>query len=201
MLKQVTNISEVGNYPDGFPQAAALVTADPGFPVYRLFRRGRARVILQYQAELMKLEKKLDELDMKIANDSDTDWTLHESGFHHDENWRPESITLRKNHHTCFINFKDKLKEYDEALIRDYTLRKLPSPSVHARKNVARYFYQTAALVKGENDHMAYIEDLVTVGKGEKDSWMEGSISNALEWKPFRIFKVRGQVNVVFAHV
>lgn len=190
-MGSVIDRSIVEEYPEGFPQAAAFVNADPTYAIYRRFSRGRTRIILQLQADLMMLEKKLDQYDKGIAEDKDAEWTLHQSKFQPLLDSTPASQQLREKQVQCFRQFRDVLKMYDDAVIRDSTLRRLPPPSSDARNNVGRYFYQESPFVEGENDHMTYVEDLIAVGKGEKDSWLEGSISSILGIKPLRMFRVR----------
>lgn len=176
-------------YPGGFPQAAAFINADPTFPIYRRFSRGRTRIILQLQAELMTLEKKLDYYDKELAKNKDTERVLWQSG------WRPSKskevpLELWNNQIDCYKRLNEALKLYDEVVIRDFQLRRLPTPSRHARRNLGRYFYQEKPLIDVENDHMTYVEDLMATGKGEKDDWLEGSISVGLMSKPVQFFKV-----------
>lgn len=137
------------------------------------------------------LEKKLDLYDKEMAENKDAEWTLHQSKFPPLVNSIPASQELRNKQVQCFRQYSDVLKMYDDAVIRDSTLRRLPPPSPHARNNVGRYFYQESPFVKGEDDHMTYVEDLIAVGKGEKDSWLEGSMTSILGIRPLRIFKVR----------
>jgi len=62
-------IFKVDDYPQGYPRLAALLNSDPNFPVYRRFGTLHHRVILHRQQELTKLERRLNELDKKDAND------------------------------------------------------------------------------------------------------------------------------------
>lgn len=186
----VVNRCTVEEYPEGFPQAAAFINADPTFAIYRRFSRGRTRIILQLQAQLMMLEKKLDQYDKEMAEDKDAEEILHQSGFPTLSGFAPVIRVLQKKRTRCYEQFNEVLRRYDDIVIRDFTLRRLPSPSLHARKNVGRYFYQERPFVRGENDHMSYVEDLIAVGKGEKDSWLEGSISSSLGSQPWRVLKV-----------
>lgn len=188
--KPVIDRCTVEEYPEGFPQAAAFINADPTFAIYRRFSRGRTRIILQLQAQLMMLEKKLDQYDKEMAEDKDAKGILHQSGFPKLSGSAPAIRVLQKKRTRCYEEFNEVLRRYDDVVIRDFTLRRLPSPSLHARKNVGRYFYQEQPFVKGENDHMTYVEDLIAVGKGEKDSWLEGSISSSLKSQPWRVLKV-----------
>ena len=177
-------------FPEGFPQAAALVNADPSFAIFRCFSRGRTRVILQLQAELTMLERELDERDRRVNANPYAKYTLYQSKLPQDHDWPQEAKDLLAKHDRCLSRFKEKLREYDNEITRYNELRKMPLPSQHARKNVGRWFYQTKPLVDIQNDHMTYIEDLVTLGKPEEDSWMEGGIANFLERQPLWFFKV-----------
>lgn len=189
--KSVIDKRTVEEYPEGFPQAAAFLNADPTFAIYRRFNRGRTRIILQLQAQLMMLEKKLDQYDKEMAENKDTEWILRQSRSQPLQNAPKEPGDLRNRHLQCFERFNNVLKLYDDAIIRDFTLRRLPSPSLRARNNLGRYFYQDRPFVEGENDHMTYVEDLLAVGRIEKDSWLERSIYSCLESHRLRIFKVQ----------
>lgn len=178
------------DFPEGFPQAAAFVNADPSFPIYRRFGRGRTRIILELQAQLMTLEKKLDQYDQELSKDDNTDWTLHQTGFRSQSKLEAASNERCKKHAMYYERFKETLKLYDKTVIRDIVFRMLPPPSHQARKNVGRYFYENKPLVDGEDDHMTYIEDLVAVGSSGKDTLIETSISSTLGSKPLHFFKV-----------
>lgn len=56
------------HFPSGYPQYAALLSADPAFHIYRRFSRSRQRLLLVKQDEIVQLEEVLDELDRKESN-------------------------------------------------------------------------------------------------------------------------------------
>lgn len=62
-----TDLAKVDDYPKGYPRLAAFLQSDPNFEIYRRFRMLRHRIILHRQQELMKLEQKLNELDLNDA--------------------------------------------------------------------------------------------------------------------------------------
>jgi len=61
---------KVDDYPPGYPRLAAILNSDPNFPVYRRFGTLHHRVILYRQQQLVKLERRLNDLDNKDANDN-----------------------------------------------------------------------------------------------------------------------------------
>ena len=188
--EKLVNQTPVEQFPEGFPQAAAMLNADPNYAIFRRFSRVHCRVLLQDQAELTRLEKKLHEYDQRISKNEHAKYILYQGRLPVDRSWPKEAKDLLHIHQRCFHNVKEKLRQYDENLKRYYELRRMPGPSQHAHRNVWRWFYQAKPLVKGQNEHMACIEDLVTLGKGEKDSWMEGRLANALKRNPLRLFRV-----------
>ena len=180
----------VESFPEGFPHAAAIINTDPNFAIFRSFNRGRFRLILQDQAELMMLEKNLDEYDKKVSENPYTRHILYQNRIPVHDNWPQHAKDLLRTQQKYLTKFEEKLNEYDKKMIHYKMFRGMPPPSQHARRNMGRYFYQTKPLVEGQNEHMTYTEDLFTFGKGEKESWIEGGIANTLERNPWRIFKV-----------
>jgi hypothetical protein len=53
--------------PEGYPRLAAFLDSDESFMVYRRFGYVQARLLLEKQDDLQKLERKLDEYDEALG--------------------------------------------------------------------------------------------------------------------------------------
>ena len=95
----------VDEYPEGFPQLAALISCDDSLAMHRSFKYCHNRILLQLEVQITELEKELYKLDKEDAADPDRQhrlkWTEHEEG------WDPAQEVL-------IGKLKSKLKEYGE---------------------------------------------------------------------------------------
>jgi hypothetical protein len=58
----------VEDFRPGYPRYAALLSADPGYHIFRRFTRARQRLLLLKQDEICRLEEALDNIDDKDPN-------------------------------------------------------------------------------------------------------------------------------------
>ena len=72
----------MSDYPEGYPQLAALLNSADNFAILRRFGITSARVLLHLQAEISYLEKELAGLDRTDAKDSSMEYRLRS---HRDE--------------------------------------------------------------------------------------------------------------------
>jgi hypothetical protein len=95
----------VDEYPEGFPQLAALISCDDDLAMHRSFKYCHNRVLLQLEVQITELEKDLFELDKKDNADPDMEYRLKTT--EHEQGWNTEQLEL-------FEKLKAKLKEYGE---------------------------------------------------------------------------------------
>jgi hypothetical protein len=63
------NACTVDEYPEGFPQLAALISCSDSLAMHRSFKYCHNRILLQLEVQITELEKKLYK------------WTEHEKGW------------------------------------------------------------------------------------------------------------------------
>jgi hypothetical protein len=103
VTKYVTDISLlVHSFPSGFPRAAAFINNTNNFTMFRRFGRVHCRLLLQLQAEITVLERKLDALDMR---DNQTGKTYRLKRCSWDPDWNPEQKNL-------LDELREKVTEY-----------------------------------------------------------------------------------------
>jgi hypothetical protein len=66
----------VRDSPKGYPSVATFLDSDENFMVYRRFGFIQARLLLEKQDDLRKLESKLDRYDTRLGQDAQTKETL-----------------------------------------------------------------------------------------------------------------------------
>lgn len=92
-------------YPEGFPQLAALISCDVDLAMHRSFKYCHSRVLLHLEVQITELEKDLYKLDKKDEADPEREhrlrWTEHEA------DWDTEQVKL-------LGKLISKLKEYGE---------------------------------------------------------------------------------------
>ncbi|CAI7587269.1 unnamed protein product [Penicillium manginii] len=121
----------LGNARDGYPALAAWIGRDPDGEtlVFRRFRQLSARNLLHLQSQLIQLEQEIDELDNEARRSNDLDarqasrrWeTLTKLAA---DPARPERERLEK-----VAELSTKIKEYEEALLRQSRIARLSGPS------------------------------------------------------------------------
>jgi hypothetical protein len=105
-LTYAYSLLPVENYPQGWPQLAALQNSNDNFAIFRRFGLVHCRVLLHLQAEIELLEHKLSDLDQADAKDgSSTSWRLRTAEYK--ENWDPAQKDILKQ-------LQDKLQVYGE---------------------------------------------------------------------------------------
>jgi hypothetical protein len=83
----------VDSYPPGWPQLAAFMHSEDNFAIFRRFGLVHCRVLVQLQAEIQLLEKKLSALDQSDASPgSPNAWRLQTAEFK--EGWDAEKKDL-----------------------------------------------------------------------------------------------------------
>ncbi|KAE9375349.1 hypothetical protein N431DRAFT_402786 [Stipitochalara longipes BDJ] len=114
------------NFINGFPSVATFIASDPdhSFSIYNAFHRLSSRNLLYLEAELLELQKQQDDLDFRDSRrDPDVQqyfrsWTKLKTSGDSDQLKRLELIQ----------RIREKLKEYQEALVLQQTILKMERP-------------------------------------------------------------------------
>ena len=79
----------VDEYPEGFPQLAALISCDNDLAMHRGFKNIHNRILLHLEVQITVLEKELNDLDRRDSADPEREhrlrWTEHEEGWNTDK--------------------------------------------------------------------------------------------------------------------
>ncbi|KAL2074203.1 hypothetical protein VTL71DRAFT_7981 [Oculimacula yallundae] len=155
-------------YPEGYPRLAAIVNGTSEAALFRRFGILHARLLLYQQVEITELEAQLDALDISDAENQGSQSTL----------WRlSNSISLNDGFENTerkklVENIASKLKAYDEAILREANMRKLP----RAGKRVHRNFFDVAftehALSEKDERFLYHEHDFVLLEEQEQ-SWLD----------------------------
>ncbi|KAJ5847821.1 hypothetical protein N7455_011778 [Penicillium solitum] len=175
-----TNGIELGDVRDGYPALAAWIGRDPDGEtlVFRRFRRLSARNLLHLQSQLIQLELEIDELDRKArctdldARQASRRWeTLTQLAA---DPQRPEKERLDKVNELSL-----KIKEYEEALLRQSRIAELAGPSNRVLSAYREYIQgggwkgpslPPAPIIGGRaKDMLEEADDLVALRKPEED--------------------------------
>ncbi|KAF2735880.1 hypothetical protein EJ04DRAFT_434191 [Polyplosphaeria fusca] len=135
-------------YLEGFPSLSALLSSDPDLQVYRRFNRLASRNLLYLQAEILDLESRLKEfdaedLDIANAEDDSSDWmetklnarcweVFRERAEQGHEKSRERMKVIRE--------LRERMGEYQDALIRQSTILNLEKPTPRVRSAVTGWF-------------------------------------------------------------
>ncbi|KAF2658215.1 hypothetical protein K491DRAFT_690369 [Lophiostoma macrostomum CBS 122681] len=117
----------------GYTKLASLIGAHPDLAIYRRFGKLNAKNLLYLQAELVVLERRLEECVKKDQESGDQDRVLF------DRDWQSlaESATVnggnvggseKSEQWETVSKIKEKLREYNEALLLQTMLAKQPAP-------------------------------------------------------------------------
>ncbi|RFU33049.1 hypothetical protein B7463_g3287, partial [Scytalidium lignicola] len=111
------------NSMNGYPSAASLVVSDPdhSFFIYNAFHRLSTRNLLYLEAEIFELQKQQDDLDIKISRvDPDT--------LQNFRSWKKLSTSSDPEQMAVIMRIREKLKEYQEALVLQEAVLKMGKP-------------------------------------------------------------------------
>ncbi|KAF2472523.1 uncharacterized protein BDR25DRAFT_366519 [Lindgomyces ingoldianus] len=147
-------------YLEGFPSLSALLASDPDLQVYRRFNRLASRNLLYLQAEILDLETRLNDFDaedLEIANAEEDGggwmevklnarcWEIFREKAEQGEEKERERMRLIRE-------IRERMAEYQDALIRQSTLLNLENPNPRVRGAVTGWFDLNKPLVGHSKD-------------------------------------------------
>lgn len=140
-------------YLEGFHSLSALLASDPDLQVYRRFDSLASRNLLYLQAEILDLEARLEELDtadLEVANAEESGWMEVKLSARCWEAFaeKAESGEKRETERMRLIRqIRERLAEYQDAIIRQSTILNLESPNARVRSAITGWFEQNRPLV------------------------------------------------------
>ncbi|PMD60011.1 uncharacterized protein K444DRAFT_589725 [Hyaloscypha bicolor E] len=165
--------NNVDDYPEGYPQLAALITSDDNFCIYRKFDRASNRVLLHLQSEIAALDNGLNQMD-RADDGSTTAYRLRST--RHEEGWDGEQ---RKT----ITKLQDKLPIYYDLLLKSSQLKALGPPLKHNHQSLFHWIEGKKPVMEQEDDWILHEDDLV--GLSEIDH-LESSLASSFLNRLFR---------------
>ncbi|OCL06508.1 hypothetical protein AOQ84DRAFT_410867, partial [Glonium stellatum] len=161
----------VENCPKGYPNLAAFLDSDENFTVYRRFGYLQARLLLDKQDDMRKLEEKLDEMDRE------------------DEGIQSKRLITRdlkqqeaESRRELFKAIEEKFCEYAHILTAAQTLMAFNRPATSDYQSVANYIYNKKPVVEDEQTWIYCKEDMITLRKGRAHAWLDTGIERLLSY-------------------
>ncbi|KAF2204293.1 hypothetical protein GQ43DRAFT_388278 [Delitschia confertaspora ATCC 74209] len=140
-------------YLEGFPSLSALLSSDPDLQVYRRFNRLTARNLLYLQAEILDLETRLKEFDtedLEVVSSEESEWMEVKLSSQCWEVFREraeDGCPREKERLDLILKVRERLGDYQDALIRQSHLLNLDNPSLRVRGAVTGWFDEKRPLV------------------------------------------------------
>ncbi|CAD0086717.1 unnamed protein product, partial [Aureobasidium vineae] len=139
----------------GYPGLAKIMGAGTGMSIQLRFADLNARDLLVYQAEILQLEQQLEVHDQKVP------WARTNILKPFGE----RRTAVEKEQWKVQMKLRSKLKDYNEALLRQANLQKLEKPN-HYDLNILRCWLEHE---KGGNNFLNSLEDLPWTEERESD--------------------------------
>ncbi|KAF4538997.1 uncharacterized protein LTHEOB_1351 [Lasiodiplodia theobromae] len=166
---------DIDYHPMGYPRLGAFINSDENFLMCRRYGLLHTRVMLYRQDELRELEEKLLGLD---AEDEDENPRMLNSRVRDD---RRENQERRK----LILEIDEKLKEYDDCVLRARAMAQLPLTSDRNYKSVSSYVTNNGPLVCKESSTFTdRRQDFVALVDPKEGSWFDGAIEDLLTVMP-----------------
>ncbi|KAF8858694.1 hypothetical protein BDZ45DRAFT_390166 [Acephala macrosclerotiorum] len=187
-------------YVNGFPKVAAFIASDQDHStsVYRSYHRLTSRNLLIIEAELFELERRQDELDEQdlrgdfSAKKYARDWSVLSTS---DD---PRCIERRK----LQAQIREKIKEYQDALIAQETVLKMIKPHWSTVKAFRSWLQGEAdgsgipKLAGLSADRLYDFDDLIALHSAAEQDWLTRFLRRYL-----RVLFVQGNVEGKLARI
>ncbi|KAK8184414.1 hypothetical protein BC567DRAFT_260596 [Phyllosticta citribraziliensis] len=155
-------------HPQGYPMLAAMLNSDENFMMCRRYGFLHNRVLLYRQDELRALESKLLALDkMDIRDGNDRFLKSRESDDSRSD--------VRAN---LIREIDDKLREYDDAVIRARQMASLPQATHRNFTSVSNWMHNKKPLYEPENGFIMAEQDLVALVDPKEGGWFDAFIED-----------------------
>ena len=156
------------DHPRGYPRLAAYTNSDVNTRLYRRFGYARTRVLLYTQDEISCLEQDLAKLDEE--DHAEQPYILNSRRY--DEGRPIESKRKR-----LIAELKAKLHEYDDLLLREKRLLEIEEPSRRDYRSHLNHIWNEKDLCREEYDFVFHKDDMISLGAGSENGWLEPAIA------------------------
>ncbi|KAM3066729.1 hypothetical protein ACMFMG_011932 [Clarireedia jacksonii] len=165
----------VHDFPEGFPQLAALMNSNDSFALYRRFGRLSDRLLLHLQLKLTRLEKEIDEIDKDDGKHPE----LRKRNYGY-EGFEEDISNPRKT--ALLSEVLETLEKYVGLLSRVTELRTRGRPPSHQYQSLFRWIWYNRPLGEGFYDFIFHAEDFVSTA--DKNNSFEDFIESNLAGLP-----------------
>ncbi|KAK4547221.1 hypothetical protein LTR36_001443 [Oleoguttula mirabilis] len=180
-LAEGRHSQRIDDHPNGYPRLASFMNSDENFLIARRYSLLHTRVMLYRQAELAQLERDLLELDKEDAGEKDR--ALKGVKFLA----RGPRGADRKE---LIGEIEEKLKQYDDIVMRQREMASLPSASTRNYTSVNNYLYHNAPLSTVDQELFGADSDFAALVDPKEAVSLDGFIEDCLSMIPCRATKV-----------
>ncbi|KAI9798660.1 MAG: hypothetical protein M1833_004649 [Piccolia ochrophora] len=164
-------IEKLDDYRVGYSRLAALQESDRGLFILRRFGWVRKRILLHLQDQLAQLEEQLLEIDESEYEPQGHSVRLKSRRYDEHSNSKRTPVIAK---------LQEILKEYDDILLREHTIRTWPRPTDRAHRSLFNWMFNRAELAEPEDDFVNRKEDLVAVTTGPEDGPLDAQLERLL---------------------
>ncbi|KAF2807251.1 uncharacterized protein BDZ99DRAFT_478754 [Mytilinidion resinicola] len=158
-------VRQLEDCPLGYPNLAAFLDSDENFMIYRRFGYIQARLLLEKQDELRKLEKRLDTMDKRDE---------------HNKSRRLITRDLKKKdaepRRELFKTLEKAFCEYANLVTAAQSLVASNRPSSSDYQSVANYMRNKELVVEEEREWIYRKEDMITLRAGREHARLDAGI-------------------------
>jgi hypothetical protein len=184
-----TDILAVQDCPKGYPLLAAFLDSDDNFMIYRRFGYLQARLLLEKQEQLRRLEWELEVLDENDKQASSRDlitFADNEDGNVQERQQLMQRIEEKfRDYGTSrrFLFHRNSLTCQSASLLQvAESLVRCNRPSSGEHCSVRNFINYRQPLVPSEQRFINCKEDLITLRPGREHAWLDSSVEKALKW-------------------
>lgn len=172
--------NRIDAHPMGYPRLAAFLNSDENFLLCRKYGFLHNRVLLYRQDELRELENQLLDLD---AEDEELDDRALRSRVRDDkrEGCRRKALIQEVD---------DKLKEYDDIVLRTRAMNTLPKATGRNYTSVDNWIFHNAPLCGPEAKFIKNDKDFVALTEPREGSWFDGAVEDVLSKIPCKLTRL-----------
>jgi hypothetical protein len=174
------SIDRIDFHPNGYPRLAAYINSDDNFMMCRRFGFLHTRVLLYRQDELRELEDQLVRLDAEDAECEDPILTSRVLDDAQEGSGRKGLIQ----------EIDDKLKEYDELVMRCKDLASLRRSTSRDYNSLANWMHNEKPLSREESEFINSKEDFIALCEQEEGGWFDGMIEDVLSKIPCKLTRL-----------
>ncbi|KAK8253766.1 hypothetical protein IWZ00DRAFT_502061 [Phyllosticta capitalensis] len=157
-------------HPQGYPMLAAMLNSDENFLLCRRYGFLHNRVLLYRQDELRELESQLHALDRQDDRDPENKRCLRSRMLDDATNGMERAKLIQL--------IDEKLKEYDDAVIRTRQMASLPQATHRNFTSVTHWIRNHDPLCDAENQFQTAAPDLVALVDPKEGGWFDAILED-----------------------